>query len=492
MKRGSIITTAIVLCLSLFACGNNDEGYDVIVVGSGLAGHSAAYAAASEGADVLWIEKEDKLGGAALWATGTYCAPGTEIQKNQGIEDSPELMIEDINRIGKNKADQALLKLFAEKSTEVWEWFMANGLVPSDKGAVIDPVHSPYSVPRTMTPAKNSANEYNKVLKARMDEAEGDVTVLLATRAIALITEEGAVTGVKTESENGTANHHAKAVILATGGYGSNPEIITEYMPKYERMVTITPPHATGDGLLMAKAAGAALVNMDYQVPYFGGMRSSEESRNVTFFDLTSGFADRWIGDIWVDQTGKRFINEDHYDEDPRETALNQVPDTEAFILFDQGMVEANGGIIPIRKWDERLDNGYSVKKADSLEELAASFDLPVQAVMATVDQVNADAGAGAVDAFGKETVHALDTPPYYGVRSYGVIFMTQGGIKTNDKLEVLSEDGEVIPGLYAAGEVMGTTQWGGHGLSGGTGNAPPLVFGREAGRNAARKALLK
>jgi flavocytochrome c len=488
------LAVAAALVLLVAGCGQEEEGSaaagePVIVVGSGLAGHAAAYGALSEGAKVVWIEKNKELGGSALIATGTYSAAETRLQEEKGIEDSVELFIEDVNRIGKGRADQELLALYATKATDVWEWFVDAGLEPSERSPFIDPVHSPYSVPRTYTPAKNSAFEYCRILQQEMEPFAENLTVLKETAVIELIEEDGRIVGVVASGAQGEAEYRGRAVILATGGYGSNFDLIARRMPKYEELRSVTMPHAQGDGLLMAEAVGAELVHMDYLVAYFGAI-AEEETKRASFGTLTSGFADRWKGDVWLSLDGERFVNEDASDEDPRETALDEIPEQTTIIVFDSASIERNGGV-PIRDFENWVEQDFGVKKAETIEELAVAFDLPVETVLATIEQVNANAESGSDPQFGKEENHPVATAPFYGVKAYGTIFMTQGGVKTNTQMQVISrETGSPIPGLYAAGEVQGTAQWGGYGYAGGSGNTPPLVFGMEAGRAAAGESV--
>lgn len=479
-------TAAIAAVLFLTGCAGDKTPDDrVIVVGSGLAGHAAAYAALDNGAEVLWLEKKEELGGSSVLATGTFSAAGTDLQEKKGIKDSVELFMKDVNRIGNHEANQELLELYATKADDVWEWFRDNGLEPSKRSPFIDPVHSAYSVPRTYTPAKNSAFEYCRVMRKKMEQHEKNLTIKTSTLVTELIEEDGAVVGVRVQGQEGKREYRGDAVVLATGGFGSNFEMIAERMPKYSELRTVTMPHAKGDGILMAEEVGAQLVHMDYMVPYFGAI-AQKNTKRAGFGSLTSGFAERWKGDIWLDLNGNRFVNEDGSDEDIREEALNRVPEQTAIIIFDQAAVKRNGGAVPIRDFDSWLEKDFGVKKRDSIEALATAFDIPVDSVLKTVEQVNRLAERNMEGKFGKKEHFPVSTPPFYGIKSYGTIFMTQGGVKTNTSMEVISQDNDVIPGLYAAGEVQGTAQWGGHGYSGGSGNAPAIIFGFEAGRHAA------
>jgi fumarate reductase flavoprotein subunit len=190
---------------------------DVIVVGSGLAGYGAAYGALEAGSRVLMLEKNDKLGGTSLVSSGTFSAVGTRMQKAKGIVDSVQSHIDDINRIGHGKADQDLLRKYVEEAPAVWEWFVDNGINPNPAGPIIDPVHSPYSVPRTTSPAKNSANEYVRVLAEQTTVKHGDhFAPLVNTKVVGLVQEKGKVVGVRTSGPGGEKVYRARAVVLAT------------------------------------------------------------------------------------------------------------------------------------------------------------------------------------------------------------------------------------------------------------------------------------
>ncbi len=492
MALRRLLLAALVGTLLVLPCVAEGYDADVIVIGSGLAGHAATYSSLENGAKVLWIEKNPVLGGSTAIATGTYPAVGTELQKERGIQDSNELFIQDLNRIGHNKADQNILRSLVEKVAGVWEWFVKAGLpVDTKRGPFFDPSHSAYSAARTYVPSPNKSSQYTDILLAKMQPHKDKLTVLLNTKAEKLLVENGRVSGVLTISDKGTVVYKAKAIILATGGYGSSREIINRYSPKYSEIMSVTLPFATGDGHNMAAEVGAQLVNMDFICGYFGGMPKGPGQYTIGFADLTSGSADGWKGDIWVNKYGQRFINEDDSDEDPREVELNKQPDLESVIIFDQGMVDMNKRF-PIANFDKRLvENTFAVKKADTIEGLCAAFGLPLDQVKREIAAANADFANGKVDRFGKKPAAAFTKGPYYGILNRGTIFMTHGGVKTDIGMRVLDSEGRWIPGLYAAGEVQGAAQWGGYGLAGGTGNAPPLVFGMEAGKNAVSEAKL-
>jgi len=492
MVSKRLLWCAFACLLLAVPCMAESYDADVIVIGSGEAGHASAYAALEQGAKVIWIEKNPVLGGTTAISTGTFAAAETELQKERGIADSKELFIQDINRIGHSKADQSLLRTFVEKATAVWEWLVKAGLpVDLKRGPFFDPSHSSYSAARTYVPNPNKSSIYTGLLYEKMQAYKDRLTVYLGTKAEKLIVENGRICGVLTISNKGSVVYRAKAVILATGGYGSNKEMVRQYSPKYSEVMTVTLPFATGDGHRLAKEVGAQLVNMDYICAYFGGMPNGPGQYAIGFGDLTSGAAEAWKGDIWVNKRGERFINEDDSDEDPREVALNEQPDLENVIIFDQGMVDLNKRF-PIANFEKRLvENSYAVKKADTIDDLCAAFGLPIDQVKREIAAANADFNAGKTDRFGKKPATSFTKGPYYGILNRGVIFMTQGGVRTDVGMRVLDDKGCWIPGLYAAGEVQGSAQWGGYGMAGGTGNAPALVLGLEAGKNAANEAKL-
>ncbi len=461
--------------------GCSGDNPTVIVVGSGLSGHAAAYNALAEGADVRWIEKNETLGGSAVIASGTFSAPGTRLQKEKGIEDSVEDFMADMDRIGKGRADRDIMRTYAETSTEVWEWLVDNGLEPSERSPFIDPVHSPYSIKRTYTPVKNSAFEYCRLYQDRMKKYKKHLTTMTSTEVVSLIREVGIVTGVTCSDGN---EYRADSVILCTGGFGSNHDFIAERMPEYKELMTVSMPQSTGSGLIMAEEIGAQLVNMDYLVAYFGAI-SQKDTKAASFSTLTSGFADRWHGDIWVGRDGNRFINEDGFDEDPRETAIDDLPDQTSYIIFDQGMIEANDGKTPLRNFEELVAENFGVRKADSLEELAEAFHINYGNLEKTIEKVNLAAETGVDEEFGREINMPLNKAPYYCIEARGTIFLTQGGVKVNTTSQAIDREGRVIPGLYAAGEVIGSVQWSGKGYSGGAGTTGALVFGTIAGKNA-------
>lgn len=455
---------------------------DLIVVGAGLAGLAAAITAADAGASVLIVDKHYRIGGSAMGAGGSFSAAGTRLQREKRIDDSPARHAEDANRIGKGRADQDLLRLYCEQAAPVQEWLESLGVVFDPAGPRIAHEHEPYTIARTYD-ATGAGPGIIAALGAQLDRRieAGRVTLRGETTARRLVLQGRRVVGVEVVDDDGRARtQRARHVLLACGGYGSNRAMLRRYNPEFARTLTVASKRATGDGIRMAREAGAALVNMDLTVPYFAGVENPPGSGRTLMVSLISGIVPGLKGDIWVSRRGKRFMNEDSPSPDERERALRGVPDAAIFALFDAGMLRA-AARPPLFNFDAHLAAGHTVKSARSIGSLALQIGVSPHALVDTVDAYNRSVAAGRDADFGRKDLVPFVHPPFYAIVASGVIFMTMGGVKTDARLQVIATDGRPIPGLYAAGEVQGAAQWMGDGLMSGAGNGAALVFGRLA-----------
>jgi fumarate reductase flavoprotein subunit len=458
---------------------------DVIVVGAGLAGLAAAITAADEGANVLVVDKHYRIGGSAMGAGGSFSAAGSRLQREKKIEDSPERHLQDANRIGKGKADPGLLRLYTEQAAPTQEWLESLGIEFDAKGPRLAPEHELYTTARTCD-AKGGGPGYIMALGKQLDQriASGKVTLMAETEARRLVTRGGGVAGVAVADDSGRERVlSGKAVILACGGYGSNAAMVKRYNPSLASALRITSKYATGDGLRMAEAAGAALVNMDLLPPYFAGVENPPGSRRTLMVSLISGIVPNFKGDVWVSKLGTRFMNEDSPSPDERERALRTIPDAAVFAIFDDAQLKANKP--PLFAFDEHLKAGKTIKRANAMGDLALEIGVPAGQLARTIDTYNRFVDAGRDPDFGRKDLVRIQVPPFYAIVASGVIFMTMGGVKTNARLQALGAGDTVIPGLYAAGEVQGAAQWMGDGLMSGAGNGAALVFGRQAAKDA-------
>lgn len=458
---------------------------DLIVVGAGLAGLSAAITAADEGASVILIDKRYKPGGTAMGAGGSYSAAGSRLQIAKHIDDSPAKHFDDANRIGKGKADPSLLRLYTEQASSVQAWLEGLGVQFDPKGPRIAYEHEPYTIARTCD-AVGGGPGFIATLSAQLDRriASGRVSLRGETTARALVRQDGRITGLRVTNDEGTEQTLlARVVLLACGGYGSNREMVAKYNPDFANTLTVASKYATGDGIRMAEAAGAQIVNMNLIAPYFAGVENPPGSKRTLMISLISGIVPNFKGDIWISRRGTRFMNEDSRSPDERERALRTIPEAAVFVLFDEAILKANKP--PVFGFDVLLAEGRVVKKADTIAGLAQTIGVPPDALAKTVDAYNGHVSAGKDPDFGRTELVAIRQPPFYAIAASGVIFMTMGGVKTNDRLQVVGTDGRVISGLYAAGEVMGAAQWMGDGLMSGAGNGAALVYGRLAAQSA-------
>lgn len=459
---------------------------DLLIIGAGLAGLSAAVTAGELGVSAVLADKRYRVGGTGLGAGGSFSAAGSRMQRAKNIEDSPELHFADARRIGKEKNDPEILRLYTANAGAVLDWLENLGVEFDPRGPRMAPEHELYSVPRTCD-ARIGARGYVEVFEKHLERAiaGGRVRLLTETSATSLVREGERVRGARFVDDDGREiTIYARAVILATGGYGSNQEMIRKYNPSLARALKITSKYATGEGILMAERAGAALVNMDLLVPYFAGVENPPASGRTMFNSLISGIVPNFKGDIWVTKEGLRFMNEDSTSPDERERALRRIPDTALFALFDEAMLGTSKE--PLANFQRHLQEGRVVKTAATIAELAREIGVPEAALESTIRTYNGHAAAGRDPAFGRKDLVPMEKPPFYAIAASGVVFMTMGGVRTNARLQVIDTRGNPIPGLYAAGEVQGAGQWMGDGLVGGTGNGAAIVFGRLAARSAA------
>jgi len=343
-------------------------------------------------------------------------------------------------------------------------------------------------------------NDLLTILSVEYDKRvnRGDIELMLNTTVTDLLQEETRIVGVTAKGVDGVPREYrAGAVVVCTGGFGSNVELVRKYnSPKARDIVSVAPPHAMGEGLIMCRQVGARLANMGRPVPtgpYLGGVADPDNpGRQIAHVNM-----DRYPGAIWVDLNGKRMVSEDggYIVPKPKE-ALANAPEQTLIVILDQKIMDENDPILiqwlvsepPGRSWQwfqEKAEEGIVIKKADTIEELGRLVGADAQNLNNTVTKYNGYVADGEDKEFGrKELVYRIENPPFYAIRTGILVVGTNGGPAVNVRQRVLDETGKVIPGLYAAGEVAGFQGFGTGMFS--TGN---FVFGRQAGLMAAREA---
>ncbi|GIW10767.1 MAG: flavocytochrome c [Dehalococcoidia bacterium] len=472
----------------------------LIIVGAGNAGLPAAIEAADLGARVTLIEQSDRVGGTLWRSSAIMSGAGTRMQRAKGYHDSPQAHFEDCLAIGRGRNDSALLRLATTVAAETIDWLQDLGVPFTEDSPRFAPEHELYTNPRshylqpfpgTQAAGINAIIPLERELKRRI--AAGKVTLRLATRVVALLCEEGtgAVIGVRTRGVLGEeAEVRGDAVILATGGYAGNLELMRRLHPQFSHVITLAPREADGSGMLLAEQVGAALTNMDLLIPLPGGVPDPRVPGECLYWVMiVNQRAPAEAGDIYVNKLGKRYIREDEKRPDVRERALMEQPDTCMIAVFDEPMREGlteRVSLFTKRELEGGRGNPNVVISAPTIEALAARLGIDPPTLRATVDRYNTFVIQGVDEDFGREKMpKAIDTPPFHAVVTYGVVLGTMGGVKVNERLEVLRPDGRPVPGLYAAGEVLGKGQIMGDGLCSGFAAGPAFSFGRLAARNA-------
>ena len=485
---------------------------DVVVVGAGGAGMTAAITAAAEGKSVVILESQSMVGGNSVRATGGMNAGKTvyqdenEFGESAGVEktlktaaekyadnetitalaktvseqwaayqanptgyfDSVELMELDTMIGGKGINDPALVETLCANSADAIDWLDEHGItlhnVSSFGGASVKRIHRPVNAEGKTV----SVGSYMIPLLQENCEKAG-VKMMLDTTATEILTDaNGAAVGVKATGASGeTVTVNAKAVVLATGGFGANLDMVVKYKPELKGFMTTNAPGIQGQGIEMAQAIGAATVDMD-QIQ----IHPTVEANTAAL--ITEGL--RGDGAILINEEGQRFIDEVGTRDVVSAAEIAQTG-SYSWLVVDQAMVDASSVI------QGYIKKGYTVT-GETYEELGKAMGVDAAAFAETMEKWNGYVEAKNDPDFGRTSfANPLNTAPYYAVKVTAGVHHTMGGLKINANTEVLNEKGEVIPGLFAAGEVTG----GVHGANrlGGNAVADFTVFGRIAGAAA-------
>jgi len=448
-----------------------DYETDVLIVGAGTAGLPAGVVAAEAGAKTTILEGTKTCGGSGNLIMVGASFGGTDIQKKQGIDDSPELRYRDGVEVAHGTPE--MWRVYCDHELDLYEWFKDLGIHPWTEDLLTLPGHSAPRLHRYVgTPVEQ------RIEKEARDKGAEILTQHRAKRLIA-DPETGRVLGAKVDAKGKTKYIKAKkGVILACGSFGRNKEMVAEYGSRFKDCIPLMAPGHMGDGLKMAFDLGAATNHIGDAVV-------------ASLAACTTTHADRaliatWCGGIAVNVNGKRFYPEScprGYYGDLTDAGLDQ-PGKVYWIVYDDSMRNA-AGVNELEKHKEF--------KADSFEELAEISDIDPKGFVETVERYNEDIDSEGYDTvIGRKTItfiHGtpikLENPPYYAIKCETSITSFKGGLKINSRTQVIDNYGESISGLYAAGETTGGLF--GDGLYlGGTNWPASMVFGKIAGQNAA------
>ncbi|MGX7105918.1 flavocytochrome c [Globicatella sanguinis] len=439
------------------------ESYDIVIIGAGGGGMAAAITAQEAGADVAIFEKMPIAGGNTSKSSGGMNASETKFQKEQGIEDSNDLFYEDTLEGGKGTNDPELLRYMVDHSAEAIDWLDSIGItlnnITFSGGASVKRIHRPED---------GSAVGGYLVEGLLRNIHEKEIPLFVNSEVTKINETDGKVSGVNVTVEGEEKTINAKAVIIATGGFGGNLEMVSEIKPELDGFVTTNHEGATGDGIRMAEELGAAVVDMD-QIQIHPTVEQS------TSYLVTESV--RGDGGILVNQQGERFTDE-LLTRDKVSANIIALPEKYAYIIADQRLKES---VTAINQYEEK----GIVTKAETIEELAEKLEIPAENLKATLDTWNEAVKNQEDKDFGRTTgmEYDLSHAPYYAIKIAPGIHHTMGGLKIDTETHVLREDGTAIEGLFGAGEVTGQVH--GSNRIGGNAVADIIVFGRQAGNIA-------
>jgi len=466
-----------------------DEECDVLVVGSGYAGLAAAYEAKIAGADTMLIEKQHSLGGNSTIADGDFAVCMSSAQKARGIEDSVDKFVGDMMKAGLGLNDIEKCRVMAEKSNETWEWTreVLDVEWDADESGLINVIpYGGHTTLRTLHPKLGHGSAIITPLVNKLNQLGVPmITELMLVRIFR--DESGRVVGV--QANEGSVNNDIttgkpvyirakKAVVLATGGFGRDVMWRMQHDPRLDASVDCTNQYgATAEAIGAAIKAEALAVHLSWI--QLGPWCSPDEEgygKGPSYIDANVAYCPS------IDpQSGKRVVNE----------LADRRIYSDAILATGVPLIQiVDEQNIPKWNFDANLQPAMEAGitwKLNSLEEIAAQFDMPLAALKQTMDRYNGFVLNGEDEDFGKmipKDAKPVSVPPYYVTRIWPKVHHTMGGIKTDANTQVIDVDLNLIPGLYAAGEVTG----GVHGACrlGSCATADCLVNGRIAGQQAA------
>ena len=447
---------------------------DVVVIGSGGTGLSAAVEAALAGADVIVLEKMGIVGGNSNYATAGLNASETSVQRKLGIEDSNQQYFEDTMTGGHGINNPDLVKTLTENSADAVEWLFSLGADMSDVGKMAGSTNR-----RTHRPSGGAPVGSHLVAVLQKAAMDNGVDIRLRNRVTEILNSGnpgGEAKGVVVETESGSYTIKAKSVIVATGGFGANSEMVASFKPSLQNFRTTNHKGATGDAVSLLKPFDADFVQMD---------QIQTHPTVVVGSGIMITEAVRGNGAILVNRAGKRFFTEMATRDVMSEKILAQ-DGRSAFLVFDQGIRDSLKAI-----------DGYSrqglLTEGKDIAELAEKIGVPIMALEKTIENYNTYQKNGKDVEFGRkgsEMPRPLTKSPYYAVEVEPAIHHTMGGVKIDSSARVINRSGDAIPGLFAAGEVTG----GIHGANrlGGNAVADIVIFGRIAGKSGVKYAGIK
>ena len=450
-----------------------DRDTNLIVIGAGGAGLTAALTAAEAGLRVLILEKEAEVGGSTIMSGGSFALAGTDIQEANGIADTPATLFDDLRRYGGNENDPDVVRAYTDNQAETYAWLL--GLGVKFASTVRDSPGNSVRRTHTITPSA-----VIPLLLAKA-EATGLVETIYGARAWRLVTDPatGRVTGVEVDGEEPFTAHATHGVVLASGGFTRAPDLIKRFAPNFASARVSGGKGNTGDGLLMAWKLGADLLDVGYIQGNYGVHPAGKS--NAVVHPI-------YRGAIVVNKNGNRYVNEAITFKMHSNACMAQ-PGRVTFQIFDQSVMNTSDDALASYSFKSRVATG-EVLKADTLAGLASLIGVPPENLESSVARYNAGVDAGVDRDFGRTEIAPglgpmikIETAPFYAFPATVVILGTYCGIRVDGTMQVVDVLGMEIDGLFAAGEVVGGFH--GHGEIPGAALGKAFIFGRLAAKSA-------
>lgn len=460
--------------------GGADGQVDVLIIGGGLAGHTAALAAVEAGASVLMVEKQRQVGGSTTLSGGFFAFADTDLQRQRGIADSAALLVADLEAVGGGHADRELIAGFAEGQSALYRWFEGHGI-----GFETLELSSGQSVARS-----HQCDPHMVIAQlGKAADASGRFSLRCGASAVRLVrdADDDVVTGAVIEDATGAQSTVLArgGVVIATGGFSRSDDLLRSFAPAQAEALRVGGDGNVGDGLKMGWKLGAGLRDMAFVKGTFGAHPSSGGAT----YEILLAF---YMGAVIVNQRGARFIDESLPYKTLGEAGLRQEGCINYQILDAKVMAATQPGV-PLFDFQRALDLGLFIT-GDTVEELAERCGMDAATLRDSLSLYNDGVRAGREPAFGRDGLcnHAgvmltIDEGPFYAFPSTTVVLSTYCGLAFDGDGRVIDVFDEPIAGLYAAGEVTGGFH--GENYMTGTGLGKAAYFGRMAGMQAALRA---
>lgn len=484
---GASLTASVAQASKAIKVPKWDETVDVVVVGAGAAGLFAALSAHENKANVLVLEKNPTVYVSTSAVNGGgITAAETKAQKAAGQKDSKEMFYKEMIQAGNGRNDQLLIKLFVDNAADTVDWFYDRGMKFFFRG------YPGFSLDRQHSNMSAKGREYIEMLMKEIDATKIPVRTMTKVERLVDDPETGCVLGVVAKARGKTIYIQAKrGVVLASGGFAGSAEMVDRFLIPFKGSIVSAAPSSTGDGMLMAQQIGATNTHMGYGAVYAYGLVTDKEKRRGLIhrgYDMAAVY-----GGVIVNKLGKRFVKEEST---PTGVALKEVeqPDATLFVIGDAKMFEGylNMKMPGVIGWthervkQEAQEQKYFITTANTLEELCQKTGINYEGLKATIEAHNKYVEMGKDPEFDRKNIKVkFGEGPYAALRGQPIALASTGGLKVDESLRVLDAYLEPIPGLYAAGEIIG----GLHGAQylGGCGFSSALTFGRLAGKAAAK-----